>query len=268
MEKLIRASRQRAGWELPWFVARTAYHCETDPADNEFRAAQKSLWESGLALEGPDTDALRNEFRAGVHFNAKGLRAHGKLWADKVSVFLDKVNAQEKPRGEERKSNVHVRGDFTNARLQFEMKKTGHVAFIGGSITEMNGYRPLVCDFLTKRFPETRFTFTDAGIASTCSTTGAFRLVKDVLAKGLVDLFFIEFAVNDDQDAGHARRECLRGMEGILRQALAHNPNMDIVNTYFVNPSMLKIIQEGKTPILSNPGITAFVKMYTCPGVM
>ena len=41
-------------------------------------------------------------------------------------------------------------------------------------------------------------------IASTCSTTGAFRLRDDVLIKGPVDLFFIEFAVNDDQDAGHA----------------------------------------------------------------
>ena len=160
-----------------------------------------------------------------------------------------KVEAKKQLRGEEGKSNVQRRGDFTNARLQFERKKTGHVAFIGGSITEMNGYRPLVCDFMTKRFPETKFTFTDAGISSTCSTTGAFRLAKDVLSKGPVDLFFIEFAVNDDQDAGHARRECIRGMEGILRQALAHNPNMDIVITYFVNPSMLKTIQDGKTPL-------------------
>ena len=41
------------------------------------------------------------------------------------------------------------------------------------------------------------------GIASTCSVTGAHRLTRDVLSKGDVDLFFIEFAVNDDQDAGH-----------------------------------------------------------------
>ncbi len=41
MEKLIRASRQRAGWDLPWFVAQATYHSEKDPADDEFRAAQK-----------------------------------------------------------------------------------------------------------------------------------------------------------------------------------------------------------------------------------
>lgn len=145
--------------------------------------------------------------------------------------------------------NIIRRGSYTNSQIRFDREKTGHVAFIGGSITEMNGYRPMVCEDLKRRFPETDFTFTAAGISSTCSTTGAFRLNRDVLSKGPVDLFFIEFAVNDDQDAGHARRECIRGMEGIIRQCREHNPNMDIVVTYFVNPGMLEMLQDGKTPV-------------------
>ncbi len=149
-------------------------------------------------------------------------------------------------------SNVHYRGSLNNSRLQFEKHKQGHVAFIGGSITEMNGYRPMVCEILKRRFPNTKFAFTDAGIASTCSTTGAFRLETDVLAKGPVDLFFIEFAVNDDQDAAHARRMCIRGMEGIIRRARAHNPQMDVVITYFTNPGMVKTIQGGAEPISSS----------------
>ena len=161
-------------------------------------------------------------------------------------VHLDKV--KDKP-NDGKRSNIYLRGSLTNSRIQFEKKKIGHVAFLGGSITEMNGYRPLVCDMLTRRFPETKFTFTNAGIASTCSTTGAFRLATDVLDKGPVDLIFIEFAVNDDQDAGHTHRECIRGMEGIVRHVLAHNPNADIVVTYFVNPPMLKTIQDGKVPL-------------------
>lgn len=146
-------------------------------------------------------------------------------------------------------TNIHLRGSLLNSRIQFEKKKIGHVAFMGGSITEMNGYRPIVCDHLTKRFPDTKFTFTDAGISSTCSTTGAFRLATDVLAKGPVNLFFVEFAVNDDQDAHHARRECIRGMEGIVRHIRAHNPNADIVIVHFVNPEMLKTIDTGETPL-------------------
>ena len=157
--------------------------------------------------------------------------------------------------------NIIRRGAYTNSQIRFEREKKGHVAFIGGSITEMNGYRPMVCEDLQKRYPDTNFTFTAAGISSTCSTTGAFRLKRDVLSKGPVDLFFIEFAVNDDQDAGHARRECIRGMEGIIRQCRKHNPNMDIVVTFFVNPGMLEMLQAGKTPV-SMGSHTAVLEHY------
>jgi lysophospholipase L1-like esterase len=145
--------------------------------------------------------------------------------------------------------NIIRRGSYTNSQIKFEREKKGHVAFIGGSITEMNGYRPMVCEDLQKRYPDTKFTFTAAGISSTCSTTGAFRLNRDVLSKGPVDLFFIEFAVNDDQDAGHARRECIRGMEGIIRQCRSQNPKVDIIVTFFVNPGMLEMLQKGETPV-------------------
>jgi len=146
-------------------------------------------------------------------------------------------------------ANIHLRGTFQNGRLRFEQGQRGHVAFIGGSITEMNGYRPLVMEILRKRFPQTVFTFTAAGVASTCSTTGAFRLQHDVLSQGPVDLFFVEFAVNDDQDARHAYRECLRGMEGIVRHTRRHNPYADIVLVYFLNPEMLQTWQSGEVPL-------------------
>ena len=145
--------------------------------------------------------------------------------------------------------NLLLRGNFDNSRLVFEKEKKGHVAFMGGSITEMNGYRPILWEWLQKRFPNTEFTFTNAGISSTCSTTGAFRLQRDVLDYGPVDLFFVEFAVNDDQDAGHSREAAQRGMEGIIRHLRTHNPNADVVVTYFVNPGMLKQLQDGKQPL-------------------
>ena len=145
--------------------------------------------------------------------------------------------------------NVQFRGQLDNARVKFERQKQGTVAFIGGSITEMEGYRPMVCSLLQKRFPETKFKFIAAGISSTCSTTGAFRLDRDVLSAGPVDLFFVEFAVNDDQDAHHTRAECIRGLEGILRHARTQNPAMDIVVTFFVNPEMLKTLQAGQVPL-------------------
>lgn len=143
--------------------------------------------------------------------------------------------------------NVHLRDHLRNSEHAFAVRKKGTVAFLGGSITEMNGYRVMVQDDLQTRFPDTDFTFINAGVSSTCSTTGAFRLQEDVLA-AKPDLLFAEFAVNDDQDASHAERECIRGMEGILRHARMALPDLDIVVTHFVNPPMLKLLQNKATP--------------------
>ena len=150
--------------------------------------------------------------------------------------------------GAEPSRNAKLRGGLQNARIQFEQKRTGRVAFIGGSITQMDGYRPMVSNWLQSRFPETNFEFINAGISSTDSQTGAFRLGDHVLARGRIDLLFIEFAVNDDQDARHSRRGCILGMEGIVRQARLRQPMCDLVVTHFVNPPMLKQIQSGTVP--------------------
>src|SRR5690606_31038006 len=85
-----------------------------------------------------------------------------------------------------------------------------------------------------------------AGIASTCSTTGAFRLERDVLAHGPIDLLLVEFAVNDDQDAAHAPRECRRGMEGIVRRLLTANPAAGVVMIHFTNEPMLATARRGE----------------------
>ena len=86
---------------------------------------------------------------------------------------------------------------------------------MGGSITKR--VAAIRCsNFLGRRFPQTEFSFINAGISSTCST-GTFRLHRDVLSHGPIDLFFIEFAVNDDQDA-NPPRWCILGMEEIIRQ--------------------------------------------------
>ena len=157
------------------------------------------------------------------------------------------VAAQEIPKISA--SNIHLRGTLSNCKRVFEQAGKGHVAFIGGSITYMNGYRPMVCDLLEQKFPNTEFQFTNAGISSTCSTTGAHRLTRDVLAHGDVDLIFIEFAVNDDQDAQHDQPHAIRGMEGLIAQIRRHNPGADIVVTHFANLSMMETLRQGEQPI-------------------
>lgn len=99
LAELIKSSRDDAGWRFPWFVAQVSYHTPDDPLSTEIREAQANLWRSGLALEGPDTDQLtglnRQDNGQGVHMSDMGLKAHGRLWADKVSAWLEKIGIRD-----------------------------------------------------------------------------------------------------------------------------------------------------------------------------
>lgn len=94
LTQVIADSRREIVWQAPWFVAQASYHTPDDPASPDIRAAQSRLWASGVALEGPDTDALTGHWREdggrGVHFSAEGLREHGRRWADKVAPWLQR----------------------------------------------------------------------------------------------------------------------------------------------------------------------------------
>ena len=94
MAQLIHDARDVAGWPVPWFTAVTTFHSETDASDEEFRSAMQMLWRKGISWPGPDTDELRGDLRAGVHFNGKGLQKHGELWAEKVSLWLSESMAK------------------------------------------------------------------------------------------------------------------------------------------------------------------------------
>ncbi|KPK45995.1 MAG: hypothetical protein AMK72_10325, partial [Planctomycetes bacterium SM23_25] len=66
----------------------------------------------------------------GIRLALMALAASGTAWA---AEDLQPASA-----------NVRLRGSMNNCRIRFEQEKKGHVAFMGGSITEMNGYRPMV----------------------------------------------------------------------------------------------------------------------------
>jgi predicted esterase len=98
LDELIGDSRAAIGWQAPWFVAQATYHLPDDTGSAEIRAAQAALWKSGVALQGPDTDALTGDLRdnagRGVHFSGKGLREHAARWTEQVAPWLDKQLAQ------------------------------------------------------------------------------------------------------------------------------------------------------------------------------
>ena len=163
------------------------------------------------------------------------------------------------------KHQINCRGNLNNSRFVFENQKVGRVAFLGGSITEMKGWHNIVMEQLQQRFPNTKFEFIEAGIGSTGSTPGAFRMKKDVLMNGKVDLLFVEAAVNDHTNGFDSIAQ-IRGMEGEVRQALLSNPNMDIVMQHFIYDPFLPILNVGKMPdvILNHEKVAEY---YQIPSI-
>lgn len=140
----------------------------------------------------------------------------------------------------------------------------GRVAFLGGSITAAPGWREMVCSDLGRRFPGIPLDFVPAGVPSLGSVAGAFRFARDVLARGPVDLLFIDAAVNDE--AGGDVAEAVRGMEGIVRHARSRDPGMGVVLLHFADPPKLAAIRGGRMPEVI-AGHEAVAERYGLPSV-
>lgn len=142
-----------------------------------------------------------------------------------------------------------LRGGLPNSAARFLSEKTGQVAFLGGSLTQMQGWSKLIEEDLRARFPEAEFQFNNAGIGGTNSTFGVFRFDDDVLAKAPLDLLFLEFAVNDSTEYGLANQR-MQAMEGIILKARRANPAVDILVLYLADESKVQAYRDKKEPIV------------------
>ncbi|MDB4919430.1 SGNH/GDSL hydrolase family protein [Mucilaginibacter sp.] len=127
-------------------------------------------------------------------------------------------------------------------------KKKATVAFLGGSITYNPGWREKTCAYLKECFPATEFHFIAAGIPSLGSLPHVFRLQKDVLDSGKIDLLFVEAAVNDRVNGTDSITQ-VRDLEGIIRHTKQNNPLVDIVMMEFADPDKNKDYSKGVSPV-------------------
>lgn len=200
------------------------------------------LIEKYLRLGGPATIIPCTEGKSsleGHHFEIQS----PALAADMITLHADKNQETRLSSG----PYHNTRRGLKNSFIKFEREKVGRVAFVGGSITQGTGWRDSVIQMLESRFPDTEFEFISAGISSMGSTPGAFRLERDVLSKGKIDLLFEEAAVNDDTN-GRTDEEQMRAMEGIIRHVQSNNPSADIVLMHFVDPGKMDDYRAGKVP--------------------
>ncbi len=141
-----------------------------------------------------------------------------------------------------------VRQGLSHFYQKLYKQKKVTVAFLGGSITYNPGWRPMVCDYLREQFPEVQFRFIAAGIPSLGSLPHVFRLQRDLLDSGKVDLLFLEAAVNDRVNGTDSLTQ-IRDLEGIVRHAKKSNPLTDMILMEFADPYKNKDYDEGKVPV-------------------
>jgi lysophospholipase L1-like esterase len=118
------------------------------------------------------------------------------------------------------------------------------VAYFGGSITAMNGWRVKTLKWFQSAYPAAKVSEIQAAIGGTGSDLGVFRCRQDVL-RHKPDLVFVEFAVND---GGAPPDQIYRCMEGIVRQIWAADPRTDICYVYTLHTGMNKEYEAGRCP--------------------
>ncbi len=136
------------------------------------------------------------------------------------------------------------------------------IAYLGGSITAQNGWRPKTLKWFREQFPAATIEQIHAAIGGTGSDLGVYRLQQDVL-RHKPDLLFVEFAVND---GGAPPERIHRSMEGIVRQTWAFDPTIDICYVYTLTQGMLKDLQGGKYPRAAS-AMEALADRYGIPSI-
>lgn len=133
------------------------------------------------------------------------------------------------------------------------------VAYLGGSITAAEGWRPLMTTYLREQWPTVTIHEINAGLPGTGSDLGACRVGPDVLAHK-PDLVFVEFAVNDN---AAPPEQIERTMEGIVRQVLRANPATDLCFVYTLSTPNLPELTAGRL----NPSAQAMERVADRYGI-
>ncbi len=131
-----------------------------------------------------------------------------------------------------------------NALIRLKEGQEVRIAYLGGSITQADGWRPKTLAWFRKTYPNAKIVEIHAAIGGTGSDLGVFRLRQDVLAHK-PHLLFVEFAVND---SGQSPEAIWRGMEGIVRQTWRDDPAIDICFIYTYAKGFEKDLAAGQCP--------------------
>ena len=136
-----------------------------------------------------------------------------------------------------------VRGGLPHFFKKIKQREGIKLAYLGGSITEQEGWRVKSLDYFKKTYPNCKFSVINAAIGGTGSNLGVLRIEHDVLSQN-PDLLFVEFAVNDSR---FEPIEIVKSVEGIVRKTWKLCPQCDNCFVYtFADLPLFDSLKVGK----------------------
>lgn len=145
LKGLIAQTREDAGYDLPWFIAKVSYAWSNYNNKEKMESmveAQKSVCNNYDIFEGPTTDDLLGDYRRkadNLHLSEKGLIEHGTRWANilyRTFSTVHKVNLLGSTTGG--KVNFQIKAPIAASKVEFSIEPDEGYVFVPGSFT-VNG---------------------------------------------------------------------------------------------------------------------------------
>ena len=150
-----------------------------------------------------------------------------------TNYMLDYEYVNDEYKGKE----YNTRGGIYNTLKKLQSGEDITVAYLGGSITMQNSWRPYTTQWFEKNY-QGKVTEVNIGLSGTGADLAVCRIDKDILVHN-PDLVFIEYSVN-----GGAEKD----MEGMIHKVWENDPTTDIIIVHTTQTSYYSTYKAGRLP--------------------
>ena len=153
-------------------------------------------------------------------------------------------------------NELKERNGMVNTINKLRNGETVVVGFLGGSITQQDGWRGKTLEWMRAQYPTANIVEIDTSLSGTGADLAACRTDREILAHN-PDLVFVEYAVNGGTE---------QNMEGIIRKIWAQDNSTDIILVHTATAANIPNYSNGRVPAYER-GYENVAEHYGVPSV-